>query len=404
MHALRTIGLSIVGGAVGAALLILVLVVAFDFGQTATSETPDTGTKPVPTVTGPSEPATPSGPGDASFSPADLYAAAADGVVMVRATFSSAGLDPWWGSGGGGQALGTGFVASADGDILTNAHVVLNDQGGTANEVSVFFRQGDDDVQVEAELVGVDGDSDVAVLKVDPKAVALDPLPLGDSSRVAVGDPVVAIGNPLGYDFSLTSGIVSALGRSIQAPTGAVIPNGIQTDAAINPGNSGGPLINAAGEVIGINQQIASRSGGSEGLGFAVPINTAVRVMEQLRESGKVEHAWLGVGGQTLTPDVAQTFDLPVEHGVVVEQVATGSPADNAGLRGGDDVVELQGQQYVLGGDIITALDGREIDEFDDLLVALAEKAPGDVVDLSIVRDGKEQVVKVTLEARPSRT
>jgi S1-C subfamily serine protease len=163
--------------------------------------------------------------------------------------------------------------------------------------------------EFEAELAEVDGDSDVAVLGPTPKA-PIQPLRLGDSSKVIVGEPVVAIGNPLGYDFSITAGIVSAVERSIEAPTGAVIPNAIQTDAAINPGNSGGPLINGRGQVVGINEQIATQSGGNEGLGFAVPINTAIRVMEQLKQNGEVAPAWLGIGGKSLTPDVAKTFEL----------------------------------------------------------------------------------------------
>ncbi len=180
--------------------------------------------------------------------------------------------------------------------------------------MSVSFRRDEEDVPVDAEVVGVDADTDVAVLKVDPGAVHLLVLPIGDSSAVVVGELVVAIGNPLGLDFSLTSGIVSALGRSIQAPSGARVPNAIQTDAAINPGNSGGPLIDARGRVIGINQQIATQGGGSEGLGFAVPIDTAMQVMEQLKAGGEVKRAWLGVTGQSVTPEVAQTIDLPVDR------------------------------------------------------------------------------------------
>jgi S1-C subfamily serine protease len=212
---------------------------------------------------------------------------------------------------------------------------------------------------------------------------------------------VVAIGNPLGYDFSITSGIVSAVERSIKAPTGAIIPNAIQTDAAINPGNSGGPLINASGEVIGINEQIASRSGGNEGLGFAVPINTAVRVMQQLKENGEVAYAWLGIGGKSLTPDVAETFDIGAERGVLVETVAAGGPADKAGIRGGDEEVTVQEMQWVVGGDVIVKVDDSPIESFDDLIAFLSDKKPGDEVTVEVSRDGKPKSFEVTLGERP---
>ena len=319
---------------------------------------------------------------------------------MVRAEFAAEGFDPF-GQSQSGQSLGTGFVASEDGYVLTNAHVV-SDQGRTAEKVTVVFkRRGDQDVEVAGDLVGVDQDSDVALIKVDPDKVDLLPLPLGDSSKVLVGEPVVAIGNPLGYDFSITSGIVSAVGRSIQAPNNATIPNAIQTDAAINPGNSGGPLIDQRGQVIGINEQIATQSGGNEGLGFAVPINTAIRSMEQLQTSGTVKHAWLGIGGRTLVADVARTFDLPVDSGVLVETVTDGGPAAKAGVRGGDDTVTIQGQQYMVGGDVITKIDDQTVTGFDDLVSYLSEKQPRDEVTLTIVRDGQTQTVDVTLGERP---
>ena len=259
------------------------------------------------------------------------------------------------------QALGTGFVVDDQGDILTNAHVV-DESGQRARSVTVVFNKGGSETQrVKGTLVGVDQSSDVAVIKVDPAGLSLKPLPLGDSNVVAVGEPVVAIGNPLGYDFSITSGIVSAVGRTLQAPNGMRIPDGIQTDAAINQGNSGGPLIDGAGKVIGINEQIASQGGGNDGLGFAVPIDTAVRVMTQLKKSGTVTYAWLGVAGQTLTSDVAAMFGLKASSGALVEQVTANGPAAAAGIKGGARTVTVQGAQYTLGGDIITAVDGKTI-------------------------------------------
>ncbi len=384
--------LGIVGGAVGAALLILVLVLAFGFGESQTTTVVQPAEMPASTTT--------SGDG---LSPAQIYSRVSAGVVMVRAEFASSGFDPF-GQSQAAQALGTGFVASKDGYILTNAHVV-SEQGQTAQKVTVVFkRQGEQDVEVNGELTGVDQDSDVAIIKVDPNKVDLLPLPLGDSSKVVVGEPVVAIGNPLGYDFSITSGIVSAVGRSIQAPNDTTIPNAIQTDAAINPGNSGGPLINTRGQVIGINEQIATQSGGNEGLGFAVPINTAIRSMEQLKKSGEVKYAWLGISGRTLVPDVARTFDLPVDSGVLVATVADGSPAAKAGVQGGTDTVTVQGQQYVVGGDVITKIDDQTVTSFNDLLSYLAEKQPGDQVTLTLVRDGKTMTVDVTLGERPQNS
>jgi putative serine protease PepD len=214
----------------------------------------------------------------------EIYEQNIGGVVEIVSTFSG-GYDMWGQPTGDQQGIGTGFVVSKDGDILTNAHVV-SESGVTANSVTVVFKgEGSDGVQVPATIVGSDESTDVALLRIDPsQAPALTPVKLGDSSQVAVGEEVVAIGNPLGLDFSLSSGVVSATDRELQSPNGATITGGIQTDAAINSGNSGGPLFNADGEVIGINEQIASQGGGNEGIGFAVPINTAVSVMQQMQD------------------------------------------------------------------------------------------------------------------------
>jgi S1-C subfamily serine protease len=393
MHRMKGLLLGMAGGAVGAALVLIVLVVVFDFGrgEQATVARPAVVPADIPVA------------GSAGLSPSQLYSRVSDGVVMVRATFAAQdGWNPWGDPQQSAQSLGTGFAASKAGDIITNAHVVLDQQGQTADSVTVVFNTpGGEGDEFKAQLVGVDGDSDVAVLRVDPDKAPVQPLTLGDSSKVVVGEPVVAIGNPLGYDFSITSGIVSAVERSIEAPTGAVIPNAIQTDAAINPGNSGGPLINGRGEVIGVNEQIATQSGGNEGLGFAVPINTAIRVMEQLKQSGQVTYAWLGIGGKSLTPDLAKTFDLSVERGVLVETVAADGPAEKAGIRGGGDTVTIQGQQYVVGGDVIVKVDDTAIESFDDLTAFLLEKKPGDRIEVQLVRDGKTRTVEVTLGERP---
>lgn len=336
------------------------------------------------------------------LTPSQIYETYATGVVEVVATFEGASApDPWDHTGGSRQALGTGFVVSEDGHILTNAHVVSQD-GATVDGVTVTFKgDGSAGTKVDAEVVGVDNTSDVALLKIDPdKAGELTVLPLGDSDNVRVGEQVVAIGNPLGYDFTLTTGVVSALDRELQSPNGSVISNGIQTDAAINSGNSGGPLINASGEVIGINEQIASRSGGNQGLGFAVPINTAARVMEELKDDGKVDYAWLGISGQTLSADVASALGIDGE-GVLVAEVVDGGPAADAGLRGGGNEISVQGQPYVIGGDVITAIDGERMSSMEELAATISAHAPGDQVELTVVRDGETSDVTVTLGEKP---
>ena len=218
------------------------------------------------------------------LTPQQVYEQNVGSVVEIQSTFSG-GYDMWGQPTGDQQGIGTGFVVSESGDILTNAHVV-SENGVTASSVTVVFKDGSDQgTQIPATIVGSDESTDVALLRIDPsQAPALTPVKLGDSSQVAVGEEVVAIGNPLGLDFSLSSGVVSATDRELQSPNGATITGGIQTDAAINPGNSGGPLFNAQGEVIGINEQIASQAGGNEGIGFAVPINTAVSVMQQMQD------------------------------------------------------------------------------------------------------------------------
>ena len=336
------------------------------------------------------------------MTPEEIYDTYAQGVVEVVATFSgTSSMDPYAPTGGSQQALGTGFVVSEDGYILTNAHVV-SESGATAESVTVSFKDEESaGTKVSATIVGADDSSDVALLKIDPDEVGdLTVIPLGDSDELKVGEPVVAIGNPLGFDFTLTTGVVSALDRELQSPNGSIISNGIQTDAAINSGNSGGPLIDATGHVIGINEQIASESGGNQGLGFAVPINTAIRVMEQLKDGGQVEYAWLGIQGQTLTEDISAALGIEGE-GVLVAEVVDGSPAAEAGLQGGTSETSVQGQPYVVGGDIITAIDGEAVTSMEELAGTIAEKAPGDEITLTVLRDGATTDVSVTLEVRP---
>jgi S1-C subfamily serine protease len=383
------------GGAVAAAAVVLLLVFVFDLGEVnktvvqATPQTPTTYSTPSGTTT------------TDGLTPEEIYSTLSGGVVMVLSEFGSSGTDAF-GQTQSAQALGTGFVVDEQGYILTNAHVVDED-GQRASSVTVVFNKGGSETQrVPGQLVGVDVGSDVAVIKVDPSKVELKPLPTGDSDEVQVGEAVVAIGNPLGYDFSITSGIVSATGRSLEAPNGQTIPNGIQTDAAINQGNSGGPLISSSGKVIGINEQIASSGGGNDGLGFAVPINTAMRSLGQIKASGKVTYAWMGVGLQTLTSDVAGTFNMKTQGGALVEQVSPDSPAAKAGIQGGDQTVDVQGQQFTIGGDVIVKADDTAIKSADDLIAFLGTKKPGDTITVTVERDGQTEELQVTLAERPS--
>jgi S1-C subfamily serine protease len=258
-----------------------------------------------------------------------------------------------------------------------------------------------DGAEQDAQVVGSDPSSDIALLKVDNTEGA-NPLPLGDSSKVQVGDPVIAIGNPFALDRTVTSGIVSALQRQIQAPNGFSISDVIQTDAAINPGNSGGPLIDGAGEVIGINSQIESQSGGNEGVGFAVPIKTAADVVSQLENGGQVHQAYLGISGGDIDPDIAHALNLPVTQGVLIERVLSGGPADDAGIKGATGQATISGQTFPVGGDIITKVDGKPISGMDDVISAVNDHKPGDEITFTIFSGGQQKDVTVKLGDRPS--
>jgi len=297
---------------------------------------------------------------------------------------------------------GSGFVYDKEGHIITNNHVVEN-----ADRLVVTFADG---TEADAEVVGTDPDSDIAVIKVDVDPELLNPVPLGDSEALKVGQLVVAIGNPFGLQGSMTTGIISGLGRMLPAGSTTAsgarfsIPDIIQTDAAINPGNSGGPLLNIQGEVIGVNTAIESPVRGFAGIGYAVPANTVAEVVPQLIENGFVEHAWLGIAGQTLTTDLAHAMSLDdsVNGGVLVGQVVADSPADKAGLRGSDTETEIDGIPVQIGGDIIIGIDGRPVKAFDDLLGYIVhETKVGQTVTLKVIRDNEELEIPVTLDARP---
>jgi S1-C subfamily serine protease len=294
------------------------------------------------------------------------------------------------------QALGSGFVIDKAGHIVTNYHVV---QGAKTVEVSFSNHES-----MKARVVGVDPSTDVAVLQVKAPSRALTPLPLGDSDSVQVGDSVIAIGNPFGLNRTVTAGIVSALQRPIQAPNGYTIDHVIQTDAALNHGNSGGPLINAEGDVIGVNSQIQTggTTDGNVGVGFAIPINTVRSVVAQIIKSGRVIHAFIGVDVRALTPSVAGVFRLPVKHGLLVEAVEPNSAAAKAGLKAGKTQVTLAGESYMLGGDVILTADGVPVRAAEGLRDLVASKRPGQTMTLRILRGDRQKTLTLTLGRQPS--
>ena len=339
-------------------------------------------------------PAVDSGQDDDALTVTDIYDRDGPGVVFIQADVRSQVQSPFGlPDEGSGVATGSGFVLDKDGYILTNAHVVED-----AREVGVRFTE--ESALVEAKVVGSDLSSDLAVLKIDPDdAPKLVPLSLGDSTKLSVGDPVIAIGNPFGYSRTVTTGIVSALQRQISAPNNFQIDNVIQTDASINPGNSGGPLIDARGEVVGINSQIATGgSSGSVGIGFAVPISTAKEIIPQLKENGEVERAYLGVTTTTVTEQLAQDLNLPVDQGALIQDVVDGGPADDAGLRAGRTEI---GQGLSVGGDIIVKVDGRDIERNSDVADAILDRKPGDEIEVEYFRGDDRKTVSVELGKRP---
>lgn len=301
------------------------------------------------------------------------------------------------------QALGSGFVWDKSGHIVTNNHVVNG-----ATTIKVRFSDG---TIVDAKLVGADPDADLAVVKVDVSADKLFPVTLADSAQIKVGQLAIAIGNPFGLESSMTVGIVSALGRSlpVDTTTGSSglsysIPDVIQTDAPINPGNSGGVLLNDQGQVVGVTAAIESSTNSSAGIGFVIPSNIVKRVVPALIVDGKYQHAYLGISGTTLTSDLAKQMSLPTDtRGALIIEVTAGSPADTAGLKGGNKSVDLNGTQVQIGGDVITAINGQAITSMDDLVSYLATKADvGQQITLTFLRNGKEKTADVTLVARPS--
>ena len=338
---------------------------------------------------------------EGEFDAAGIYDRSAPGVVTVLSVFEGGDIL----SGGAGQ--GSGFVVSRDGEIVTNAHVVTSggpgNGGGRPQRARQVFVEFSDRNRVPAEIVGFDPDADLALIEVDPEGLDLQPLPVSGRDEYAVGEPVAAIGSPFGERQSLSIGIVSAVDRSIQSLSQFSIDNAIQTDASINPGNSGGPLIDAEGEVIGVNQQIETTSGANSGVGFAIPA-TAIRfALEQLREGGDVEYAYLGVSTQALWPQLADELGIPVERGALIAEVVQGGPADEAGLEGGAAQRTFQGAQIDAGGDVIVAVDDQRLELDSDLAELVSRRRPGDSVTLEIIRGGETEEIEVTLGPRPDR-
>ena len=324
-----------------------------------------------------------------ALTPGQIYRQTYKGVVEI--TVSTPQQTPMGNQEA--QAQGSGFVIDSDGHIVTNDHVVEN-----ADSVSVRFWNGD---TYSASVVGTDPSTDLAVIKVDAPSSILHPVSLGDSSSVQVGDPVVAIGSPFGLEETVTTGIVSALHRQMQALNKFTINDSIQTDAAINHGNSGGPLFNAAGQVIGVNSQIAGQTGANVGIGFSIPSNTVRSIADTLISSGKVEHAYLGVSVQEIPATVAH--DLSLTPGVEITDVKSGTPAQKAGLKGATGKKMVQGTQYATGGDVITAIDGQKAKTSEGVQLAIDAHHPGDTIEITYWRKGETKTVSVKLATRPTQ-
>jgi S1-C subfamily serine protease len=317
----------------------------------------------------------------------EIFENSEPGVVRVNVQRTQEGATP--------TGVGSGFVFDKKGHVITNAHVV---EGAT--KVVVTFLDGR---SYNAEIIGVDNFTDIAVIKVNADLSLLHPLSLGDSSNLQVGEPIAAIGNPFGLSGSMTSGIVSQLGRLLPSGVGYSIPDVIQTDAAINPGNSGGPLLNMRGEIVGINTAIQSATGEFTGVGFAVPSQTVAKIVPKLIQNGEYKHPWIGISGRDIDPDLAKVLDLTDAVGFLVVTVVPDSPASRAGLHGSENIEEVDGIQYTIGGDIILSVDGVEVRKISDILIHLQRaKTVGDELILEILRDGRTSNFTIVLGERPN--
>lgn len=367
---------AVLGGVYG--IVVLVLVFAFVFEQQKTDVMHQTSTLGNIIQSNPGS----------QLSLADLFSKSQDGVVqiVVRKT----------GDNASDRAIGSGIVYDLSGHIITSNHVVEDYQ-----KIRVVFHDGQ---SYSAKVSGTDRFADLAVIKVDADPQALHPLPLGDSSKLRIGDQVTAIGSPFGLSGSMTSGIVSQLGRILNPPNlqSFSIPNVIQTDTAINPGNSGGPLLNNYGEVIGINTAIQTETGEFSGVGFAIPSNTMKKIVPVLIQTGHYKHPWLGVSGITVDPDLADSLGLSTHSGFLIENIVSDSPASKAGLHASNQTKTVDGIKYKFGGDIITGIDSIKVTKLEDLLNYLQDyKYAGDTMIMHIVRDNKTMDMTLTLQERP---
>ena len=319
-----------------------------------------------------------------------VYEKVADGVVNITSTVLQMDFffNPF-----PTQGSGSGSIIDQKGNILTNHHVVAN-----ARSLEVTLADGS---KWPAKLVGSDPDNDLAVIRIEAPKEKLKPIAMGDSRTLRIGQKVLAIGNPFGLERTLTTGVVSSLGRTIRSEEGTLMEDIIQTDAAINPGNSGGPLLNSDGEIVGINSAIISPSGGSVGIGFAIPVNTAKRVLPELLTKGYVTHPWLGATVQDLLPEIAKYLKLKVERGALIALVEKGGPAEKAGLKGGTRAVQIGNLEFVVGGDVVVKADQHEVKSSGELIRYIREKRPGDTLTLRVLRKGHFEEVRVVLGERP---
>jgi len=371
-----------VGGAIGAIIVVVIFAILF--------VSPPESMKPEIVVSNGHSPST---VGEItplyskSFSLIEIFEKDESGVVKVNVQRSE--------TDGIVNGVGSGFVFDKKGHIITNAHVI-ND----AKKIVITFLDGR---SYNAEIIGIDEFTDIAVIKVNADLTLLHPLALGDSSNLKVGETIAAIGNPFGLSGSMTSGIVSQLGRLLPSGAGYSIPDIIQTDAAINPGNSGGPLLNMRGEVVGINTAIQSTTGEFTGVGFAIPSQTIAKIVPTLIERGEYDHPWIGISGRDIDPDLAKVLGLKDTVGFLIVTVVENSPASKAGLIGSDKIIEVEGVNYTIGGDIIVSVDGIEVRKIDDILIYLQRaKSVGDEMVLEILRDNRTTDITVILQERPN--
>ena len=372
-----------------AAALVVAAGVGAGGGAATYAALSDEGTRTVIRPAAATQTAEPAASTSESMSVSEIYEKTSKSVVEITSISSES--TPF-GQEEQAQGQGSGFVYDAEGHIVTNQHVVDG-----AQTVSVRFWDGS---TYDGTVVGSDPSTDLAVVKVDAPANVLQPLALGNSDDLTVGEPVVALGSPFGLEGTVTSGIVSALHRQMTAPNNFTINDSIQTDAAINHGNSGGPLVNGAGEVVGVNAQIESESGGSDGIGFAIPSKTIESIVPQIIADGSVEHAYLGVGVAEINQSVAEELGIPA--GVELTDVRDGGPAAEAGLQAAEGSATVDGQSYPTGGDVITAVDGKTIKTGAELQNAVDAKKPGDSISLTYTRDGQSHTVDITLATRPA--